>query len=85
MFRAPSPLECCSFIDNDNYFSGSADGSVELWHSARKKPVCIVRNAHALSAANGTLEKDLTRIPNGHAGEKINPEFSKDLDLSFSC
>ncbi|XP_027338871.1 U3 snoRNP-associated protein-like EMB2271 isoform X2 [Abrus precatorius] len=49
VFRAPaSSLECCCFVNNDELLSGSDDGSIELWSVMRKKPVYILRNAHAL-------------------------------------
>ncbi|KAK9936912.1 hypothetical protein M0R45_013732 [Rubus argutus] len=68
VFRAPAcSLECCSFISNDEFLSGSDDGSVELWTMLRKKPVCIVKNAHPLLAAHKNVEQqDGDRIPNGH-------------------
>ncbi|EPS68304.1 hypothetical protein M569_06466, partial [Genlisea aurea] len=48
IFRAPaSSLECCCFINNDEFLSGSDDGSIEHWSVVRKKPIRIVRNAHA--------------------------------------
>ncbi|CAN6310072.1 unnamed protein product [Urochloa humidicola] len=48
VFRAPAAasLECCSFIDDKEFLSGSDDGSIELWSIMRKKPTFIVRNAH---------------------------------------
>ncbi|KAJ7954400.1 U3 snoRNP-associated protein-like [Quillaja saponaria] len=53
VFRAPaSSLECCCFINNDEFLSGTDDGSIELWSVMRKKPAYIVRNAHALPTAN---------------------------------
>ncbi|PON54761.1 Guanine nucleotide-binding protein, beta subunit [Parasponia andersonii] len=68
VFRAPaSSLECCCFINNDEFLSGSDDGSVELWSVLRKKPTFIVKNAHALLAANKKFEqRDRETIPNGH-------------------
>lgn len=68
VFRAPaSSLECGCFISNDEFLSGSDDGSIELWTVLRKKPVYIVKNAHASLAANKNLEqKDSEKIPNGH-------------------
>lgn len=36
----------------------------------RKKPVCIVKNAHPFLAARKNVEqKDGDRIPNGHIGK----------------
>ncbi|KAM4118819.1 hypothetical protein ACJW30_03G011400 [Castanea mollissima] len=68
VFRAPaSSLECCCFVSNDEFLSGSDDGSIELWTMLRKKPAHIVKNAHALLAANKNLEqKNSEIIPNGH-------------------
>uniref|UniRef100_A0A803Q2V6 U3 snoRNP-associated protein-like EMB2271 n=1 Tax=Cannabis sativa TaxID=3483 RepID=A0A803Q2V6_CANSA len=59
--------ECCCFISNDEFLSGTDDGSVELWSLLRKKPAYIVKNAHSLLAANKNIEqKDCPMIPNGH-------------------
>ncbi|XP_050273527.1 U3 snoRNP-associated protein-like EMB2271 isoform X2 [Quercus robur] len=68
VFRAPaSSLECCCFVSNDEFLSGSDDGSIELWTMLRKKPAHIVKNAHPLLAANTNLEqKNSEIIPNGH-------------------
>ncbi|KAJ4702989.1 Guanine nucleotide-binding protein, beta subunit [Melia azedarach] len=77
VFRAPaSSLECCCFISNDEFLSGSDDGSVELWSVMRKKPVFIVKNAHSLLAGpNNFDQKDNGHIPNGHLeNSDHNPE-----------
>eukprot|EP00268_Persea_americana_P028290 TRINITY_DN27485_c0_g2_i1.p1 TRINITY_DN27485_c0_g2~~TRINITY_DN27485_c0_g2_i1.p1 ORF type:complete len:510 (+),score=93.46 TRINITY_DN27485_c0_g2_i1:106-1635(+) len=56
VFRArSSSLECCCFINNEEFLSGSDDGSIELWSVMRKKPAFIVKNAHAISAPNNLL------------------------------
>nr|GMD86649.1 U3 snoRNP-associated protein-like YAOH [Ipomoea batatas] len=47
IFRASaSSLECCCFINNDEFLSGSSDGSIEHWTAKKKKPIHIVKNAH---------------------------------------
>ncbi|XP_021747294.1 U3 snoRNP-associated protein-like EMB2271 isoform X1 [Chenopodium quinoa] len=51
-----SALECCCFAGNDEFLSGSDDGSIELWSVLRKKPVSIVKNAHTLSALKKQVE-----------------------------
>ncbi|KAK1553778.1 hypothetical protein Q3G72_003556 [Acer saccharum] len=68
VFRAPaSSLECCSFISNDEFLTGTDDGSIELWTVLRKKPVYIVKNAHSLPASHNIFEqKDNGKISNGH-------------------
>ncbi|KAG7029820.1 U3 snoRNP-associated protein-like YAO, partial [Cucurbita argyrosperma subsp. argyrosperma] len=70
VFRAPaSSLECCCFISNDEFLSGSSDGSIELWTALKKKPVYIVRNAHPSSLSCSHLElKENGAIPNGCMG-----------------
>ncbi|XP_042518802.1 U3 snoRNP-associated protein-like EMB2271 [Macadamia integrifolia] len=73
VFRAPmASLECACFINNEEFLSGSDDGSVELWSMLRKKPVYIVKNAHAVLAPseklgamnNGIISKG-DRVENG--------------------
>ncbi|KAK7412808.1 hypothetical protein VNO78_04451 [Psophocarpus tetragonolobus] len=65
VFRAPaSSLECCCFVSNDELLSGSDDGSIELWTVMRKKPVYILRNAHALLVDN--MKSDHEKLPNGN-------------------
>ncbi|XP_028759356.1 U3 snoRNP-associated protein-like EMB2271 [Neltuma alba] len=67
VFRASaSSLESCCFVNNDEFLSGTDDGSIEFWSVMRKKPVYIVRNAHALVTKEAESEpKDNGRIPNG--------------------
>lgn len=69
MFRAPaSSLECGCFINNDEFLSGSDDGSIEHWSVLRKKPLHIVKNAHAL--VTHTLEQsENERLANGQIGK----------------
>ncbi|AQK64176.1 U3 snoRNP-associated protein-like YAOH [Zea mays] len=54
VFRAPvaTSLECCCFIDDKEFLSGSDDGSIELWSIMRKKPILIVKNAHPVSCTD---------------------------------
>lgn len=68
IFRAStSSLECCCLIDNDEFLSGSDDGNIELWGIQKKKPVYIVKNAHALlTDFKGFGQKDNGSISNGH-------------------
>ncbi|XP_054776702.1 U3 snoRNP-associated protein-like YAO isoform X3 [Prosopis cineraria] len=68
VFRAPaSSLESCCFVNNDEFLSGMDDGSIEFWSVMRKKPVYIVRNAHAVLTKEVESElKDNERIPNGN-------------------
>ncbi|KAF5736587.1 U3 small nucleolar RNA-interacting protein 2-like [Tripterygium wilfordii] len=68
VFRAPmANLECCCFISNDEFLSGADDGSIELWNVVRKKPVNIVKNAHALSDPTDNFGGGNSHIiANGH-------------------
>nr|XP_027085767.1 U3 snoRNP-associated protein-like EMB2271 [Coffea arabica]XP_027085769.1 U3 snoRNP-associated protein-like EMB2271 [Coffea arabica] len=66
IFRAPaSSLECCCFISNQEFLSGSDDGSIEHWNVLRKKPVHIVKNAHAL-VSSSQFEPENGGLPNGY-------------------
>ncbi|XP_076900264.1 U3 snoRNP-associated protein-like EMB2271 [Bidens hawaiensis] len=57
VFRAPaSSLECCCFINNDEFLSGSDDGSIEHWSVLRKKPLNIIKNAHSNLSTPNTLD-----------------------------
>ncbi|GFP78813.1 U3 small nucleolar RNA-interacting protein 2 [Phtheirospermum japonicum] len=67
VFRAPaSSLECCCFINNDEFLSGSDDGSIEQWNVLRKKPVHIVKNAHASFSENKSESNNYDGLANGH-------------------
>ncbi|KAK2448292.1 LEUNIG protein [Trifolium repens] len=68
VFRAPaSSLECCCFVNNDEFLSGSDDGSIELWGAVRKKPIHILKNAHALlTDRKKSDQKDNEILPNGN-------------------
>lgn len=64
VFRGPAAsLECCCFVNNEEFISGSDDGSIELWSMMRKKPVFIAKGAHGhagiqhLSENHGAGEK----------------------------
>ncbi|KAE8685630.1 SIT4 phosphatase-associated family protein isoform 1 [Hibiscus syriacus] len=59
VFRPPpTSLECCFFINNDEFLSGSDGGSIQLWNVLRKKPVYVVKNAHALLLAGQNVEQN---------------------------
>lgn len=69
IYRASaSSLECCCFISNDEFLSGSDDGSIEQWSVLRKKPVHIIKNAHALQTLDKSEHSEDTRLSNGHKG-----------------
>lgn len=57
-------LECGRFINNEEFLSGSDDGSIELWSILRKKPRFIVKNAHPVSVADVHM-KDTKIVSNG--------------------
>jgi ribosomal RNA-processing protein 9 len=39
-------MDCCCFLTNGEFLSGSDDGSLALWNTIRKKPAYLARNAH---------------------------------------
>lgn len=75
IYRASaSSLECCCFISNDEFLSGSDDGSIEQWSVLRKKPVHIIKNAHALQTLDKLEHSEDTRLSNGHKENGINED-----------
>ncbi|KAL4451525.1 hypothetical protein ABPG75_007187 [Micractinium tetrahymenae] len=46
-------IECCRYLTGSEWLTGSADGSVSLWSSTKKKPAFTMRGAHADPAADG--------------------------------
>jgi hypothetical protein len=57
-------LECCCFIDDKEYLSGSDDGSLELWSVMRKKPTHIIKNAHP-ALTPSSLDSADEKLPKG--------------------
>ncbi|KAF5197182.1 U3 snornp-associated protein-like yaoh [Thalictrum thalictroides] len=85
VFRAPAAnLECCCFISNDEFLSGSDDGSVELWNTLRKKPAYIVKNAHStFSPIDEASVKD-DGLPNGDIAENGNVKATSSSSSALS-
>uniref|UniRef100_A0A1J3G4R4 U3 small nucleolar RNA-interacting protein 2 n=2 Tax=Noccaea caerulescens TaxID=107243 RepID=A0A1J3G4R4_NOCCA len=51
VYRAPaSSLESCCFISDDEYLSGSDNGTVALWGMMKKKPGFLFKDAHPVVA-----------------------------------
>ncbi|ONK77019.1 uncharacterized protein A4U43_C02F2270 [Asparagus officinalis] len=63
LYRSPSSVECSCFINDNEFLSGSEDGSIELWSVLRKKPTHILRNAHAPPLCDQSSKVENT--PNG--------------------
>jgi ribosomal RNA-processing protein 9 len=39
-------IDCVRYMSENSFVSGGVDGSLALWSAAKKKPVCMVYNAH---------------------------------------
>lgn len=39
-------MDCVKMITDEYYVTGGDDGSLSLWFNGRKKPVCVILNAH---------------------------------------
>ncbi|KAI3876414.1 hypothetical protein MKX03_024283 [Papaver bracteatum] len=66
VFRAPAAsLECCCFISNDEFLTGSDDGSLKLWNPMRREPAFIVENAHPILPSYDELSTKDNRVSNG--------------------
>lgn len=88
VFRAPaSSLECCCFISDSEFLSGSDDGSIELWSVTRKKPTHLIKNAHAPSLLDCGHSYEENCTTTCHGGDIGNFEFCSNFHyaLVFSC
>jgi ribosomal RNA-processing protein 9 len=49
-------IDCVSFVNEEQFVSGSEDGSIALWSSQKKKPVALLKDAHGTTkSANPDL------------------------------
>ncbi|KAE8884018.1 U3 small nucleolar RNA-interacting protein 2 [Phytophthora fragariae] len=39
-------MDCVKMVTDEYYVTGGDDGSLSLWFNGRKKPVCVIQNAH---------------------------------------
>ncbi|CAD5208996.1 unnamed protein product [Bursaphelenchus okinawaensis] len=46
-------IDCVSMINEDHYVSGQMNGSIYVWSVFKKKPVCMVREAHGVDEKTG--------------------------------
>ncbi|MCO5568048.1 hypothetical protein L7F22_021744 [Adiantum nelumboides] len=67
-------MECCCFLTNVEFLSGSDDGCVALWNVMKKKPLALMRNAHGIIPQK-EAEHDV--IHQKEAGGCSNPGFNQ--------
>jgi hypothetical protein len=46
-------IDCVRYMSENSFVSGGVDGSLALWSAAKKKPVCMVYNAHPSETSSG--------------------------------
>lgn len=51
-------MECCCFLTNSEFLSGSDDGCVALWNVMKKKPLALMKNAHGIEAGGSISSND---------------------------
>ncbi|KAH7479601.1 hypothetical protein PRIC1_008859 [Phytophthora ramorum] len=51
-------MDCVKMVTDEYYVTGGDDGSLSLWFNGRKKPVCVIPNAH-----NGKWISSLAVMP----------------------
>ena len=92
-------IESCAYIAGGEWVTGSADGSVSLWNSMKKKPIWTAKNAHSddsmksLSrsesserAMNGTLSvADIHSEPLAENGPTKKSHVEIDADDGDDC
>jgi ribosomal RNA-processing protein 9 len=49
-FTTSDSIDCITLINEEQYISGSNDGSLGIWNINKKKPISIVKNAHKQSS-----------------------------------
>ncbi|CAH9078745.1 unnamed protein product [Cuscuta epithymum] len=80
VFRASASLESGCYVNNDEFLSGSSDGSIEHWTVKKKKPIHVIKNAHP----SITEQKSTGTLSNGDMGDvALNPEGSTSSALSW--
>uniref|UniRef100_A0A914HGP2 Uncharacterized protein n=1 Tax=Globodera rostochiensis TaxID=31243 RepID=A0A914HGP2_GLORO len=57
-FASCVSIDCVALINEEHFVSGSVDGSLYVWTTSRKKPVCVRRNAHNAVAAMAPHQTD---------------------------
>jgi len=40
-------IDCVGLLNDEYFVSGADDGAINYWSAKRKKPICVLRNAHA--------------------------------------
>ncbi|XP_076909329.1 U3 snoRNP-associated protein-like EMB2271 isoform X2 [Bidens hawaiensis] len=89
VFRAPaSSLECCCFVNNDEFLSGSDDGSVQHWSVLKKKPLHMMKNAHPSLTPNTvdiTQNNDLSNDDSSPVTENMGPSASSWVSSVAVC
>lgn len=84
VFRAPaSSLECCCFINDSEFLSGSDDGSIELWNLKRKKPTHLIKNAHASSLLDYSHSHEENGTTTCNGGDIGNFEFCSNFHYAI--
>jgi len=54
IFRSHAPaVDCVRYISGTQWVSGASDGSLAVWSQMKKRPVSVVRGAHAPAVNNG--------------------------------
>jgi len=55
-------IDCVALLSDEHFVSGGDDGAINYWTTARKKPICVVRNAHSggwITALGAAINSDV--------------------------
>ena len=55
-------IDCIALLSDEYFISGGDDGAINYWSTKRKKPICVVRNAHGgtwITALGALLNSDV--------------------------
>eukprot|EP01122_Echinamoeba_exundans_P000736 TRINITY_DN1066_c0_g1_i2.p2 TRINITY_DN1066_c0_g1~~TRINITY_DN1066_c0_g1_i2.p2 ORF type:complete len:452 (+),score=49.54 TRINITY_DN1066_c0_g1_i2:209-1564(+) len=55
VYKGPkSSVDCVAMVNEDHFVSGGQDGSIQIWYSGKRRPECIIPEAHG-PATDGTV------------------------------
>lgn len=61
-------IDVCTMIDDAHFVTGSDNGNISLWSTQRKRPLCVIREAHGRDAP---LTKEQASADTSNNGDHV--------------